>query len=391
MNSVRRFGGGVTATLELSRGLAARGHDVVLACHPDGELADRVRDEPTLRHAPVAIRAELNPVRAIQLALLLRRERPDVVVADRRKDVKMSAAARLLAGSPPLVHRHGAPSPLRDSALYRWIWTRGVAGVVVNSRTMRDVLRERTPWIREIPLRVIHNGKDLSRFGPSGEARREVRRELGLEPDAFVAVYHGVLQDRKNIDVLLRAAAPGRSDDAGPGGVVPAVAAPTVLSPTVLVVGDGPARAELERVARDAATHALFTGHRDDVPRLLAAADAAVLLSSAEGFSNAVLEAMATGLPVIASDTSSHPEQVRDGIDGILVPPGDVSAVATALGRLRARPAEARAMGDAARERTRDHFSVGEMARRYEAFLEEVAAGAGRGRRRHGPGTRSVW
>jgi glycosyltransferase involved in cell wall biosynthesis len=187
---------------------------------------------------------------------------------------------------------------------------------------------------------------------------------LNLPPNAFIACYHGVLQARKNVDVLLRALAPR----------------PPALGLHGLIIGAGEAQAALEQLARRLAVPARFTGARDDVAELLAAADVAVHLSSAEGFSNAVLEALASGLPVIASDATSHGEQVRDGIEGRLVPLRDEGAVLQALIGL-ARDADLRSrMARAARARAEREFGLETMSAAYEAAL---AAAVSRTRAAH--------
>ncbi len=118
----------------------------------------------------------------------------------------------------------------------------------------------------------------------------------------------------------------------------------------------------------------VFTGIREDIPELLSAADAAAHLSIAEGFSNSVIEAMACGLPVIASDATSHPEQVESGAQGILVPPGDWGSVADAIRWLHSDPTERQRLGKAARERAESEFSREGMLERYDRVLQETLA-----------------
>jgi glycosyltransferase involved in cell wall biosynthesis len=355
VNSERGIAGGLSSSIELAEGLARRGHDLTVACHPSSRLRERLEKGGQVRIAPVAIRAELNAWRAVQIAALLRRIRPDVIIADRRKDLKLSFAARLLAPGAGLVHRHGAPSPLRDSPVYRSIWTR-IDAMVVNSFAMLHRLRRETPWIAAIPLHVIHNGKDLDRYRPDPDRRTAARRALNIEPDAFVLCYHGVLQARKNLPSLFEAVA-----RAGAG---PAL--------HVLVIGDGPDAATLRGQAARLGVAATFTGLRTDVPELLAAADAAVHLSSAEGFSNSVIEAMACGLPVIASRAASHDEQIDDGINGVLVDALDVTAITAAIDRLCADTDLTRRMGVAARTKAVSAFGIESMLDAWERVLAEA-------------------
>ena len=355
VNSERGIAGGLSSSIDLAEGLARRGHEITVACHPASRLRSRLEAGGRVRVAPVAIRAELNAWRSVQLAGVLRRVRPDVVIADRRKDLKLSFGARLLVPGAALVHRHGAPSPLRDSAAYRAIWTR-IDALVLNSFAMRRRVRRETPWIAGIPLHVIHNGKDLDRYRPDPSARAVARDSLHIDAATFVVCYHGVLQERKNVANLLQATA-----RAGAGSAL-----------HVLLIGDGPIAATLRDQVVALGITATFTGLRSDVPELLPAADAAIHLSAAEGFSNSVIEAMACGLPVIASRGASHDEQVEDGVSGVLVDPQDISAIAAAIDRLRNDARLTRRMGEAARARAVSDFGIETMLGAWEHVLTEV-------------------
>jgi glycosyltransferase involved in cell wall biosynthesis len=139
-----------------------------------------------------------------------------------------------------------------------------------------------------------------------------------------------------------------------------------------LIVGDGSRRAELEALARVKGVDGLFEflGHREDVPQLLADADAFVLPSRSEAFPNCLLEAMAAGLPVVASAVGGILDLVEPGRTGILVPPSDAQALAAALRTLTADPAQARAMGAAARCEVLARYSFDRMVRAFEDLYE---------------------
>lgn len=355
VNSARGWGGGMTSAADLGVGLAELGHEITMVCHPDSAIRKRLRDDARVTLVPIAIRAEINPYRVWQLARLNRRVRPDVVMADKRRDVKLSVTARAFSGDFPVVHRHGAPSALRDSLIYRFYWGERVETLIVNSYTMRARMLERAPWLRTVDVQVIHNGKNLSRYRPMPEVRQRFRNELGIPPDAFVASFHGMVQPRKRVDLLVRAVAELADE----------------LDVRALVIGGGPTLPEVESLAAETGAPTVFTGIRSEIPELLAAADVAVHLSIAEGFSNSVIEAMACGLPMIVSDTTSHPEQVDHGVQGLLVPSGDWRGVARAIRRLASDPEERRRMSSAARERALAEFSFEKMIERYDQVLRE--------------------
>lgn len=356
VNTARDLGGGITSAVELSRGLASRGHQVTVACHPAGGIHAALQGDPGIATAVLPVRAELNPWRIVQLAKIAQETQPAVVLADRRKDVKLGVAVSRLIGRAsrlPVVHRHGAPSVLRDSPTYRAIWSR-LHLLIVNSEWMRQALLRTTPWIARVPLQVIPNGKDTEVFRPRPEMRVDMRSQLGLPAHAFVICYHGVLQQRKRIDVLIEAVDALRSK-------------PDVHA---VIVGDGPDAQSLRDSARGLPI--VFTGRRDDVPNVLSCADVAVHMSEAEGFSNAVLEAMSCGLPVIASRSTSHPEQVVEGETGFLIEPGDSGALADRIARLYTDRSIARSLGAASRQRVVDRFTLDRMLDAYESALDRV-------------------
>jgi glycosyltransferase involved in cell wall biosynthesis len=109
-----------------------------------------------------------------------------------------------------------------------------------------------------------------------------------------------------------------------------------------------------------------------DVPSFLAGLDVAVLPSRAEGMSNAVLEYMAAGRPIVATAVGATPELLADGEHGLLVPPGDPAALAAAIGKLLRQPELARRLGAAARRRARERYSREAMVRRFEAFYASL-------------------
>lgn len=207
------------------------------------------------------------------------------------------------------------------------------------------------------PARIarVPNFVDTDLFRPpTDDERADLRAALGLVERAVV-VCSGRLTARKNVDVLLEAfaGACARATSARP--------------PLLVLLGDGPERAVLEaRAARpDLAGKVLFAGFRDDVPRWLRAADVFVLPSRLEGLPNAVLEAMATGLPVLATDIGGCREAIVPGESGLLVAPGDARALEDALARLLDDPALRARLGAAAGAAIAARFTLDAVAPRY--------------------------
>jgi glycosyltransferase involved in cell wall biosynthesis len=145
----------------------------------------------------------------------------------------------------------------------------------------------------------------------------------------------------------------------------------------LVLVGDGPLRAECEAVLQQAgvAEYAWFAGERGDVPDVMRALDCFVLPSLAEGISNTILEAMASGLPVLATAVGANGELVAPGDTGLLVPPGDASQMAHQVGALAHDAVRSRAMGRAGRERVEHKFSLEAMVAAYDATYSLALSG----------------
>lgn len=356
LNLERAEGGASISAIELYRGLAQRGHDTTVVCHPRSYIAERLAADPRLTVDPLAIRIALNPVRAWQITRIIRRAQPNIVLADQRTSLHLGIAARRLAGPFPIVHRQPATQPFEDSRVDRYLWRRELQALILDSHASRDRLLEAMPWLEDVRIDVIQNGKDTALYRPLPKLRQRMREELGIPEDALVVSYHGSLQVTEHVDLLVRAVAE----------------LPRHLEVFALIIGVGPLLAETRRLASELRAPVIFTGHRPDIPEVLSAADVAAHLSTGEGFCNSVIEALACGLPVIASDSDRHRELVEDGADGVLVPTLDWNGVADALRWMAADAEERERMSRMARERAVRDFDLTGMLDRYEKVFARI-------------------
>lgn len=223
--------------------------------------------------------------------------------------------------------------------LYNWC-VRRVDNIQCVSEYTRDVLR--AAGYREESLLMIPNAVDLTRFSP------RPRPERGTGEAARVA-YVGRLRQVKGVSVLMEA--------------WPHVARSSAARLTI--AGDGPEREGLERAARESGVweSVAFAGEVSDVPAVLAEADIYVQPSFQEGLPNSVLEAMAMGLPIVATRVSGNEDVVVDGENGLLVPPGDPKSLAAAIQKLVDDPALATRMGRRSREIIESRFSLAAVMR----------------------------
>jgi glycosyltransferase involved in cell wall biosynthesis len=221
---------------------------------------------------------------------------------------------------------------------------------------------------------VIYNGIDLGQV-PGPAARASVRQELGIPDGTFVVGTIARLDPVKDLGTLIRAVARlvGRDPRSGPGVGDPRSGA-GVNDALLLVIGDGSEMPALQQEARAAgiADRVRFLGHRNDARRWLAGCDLSANSSITEGVSLTILEAMAAGLPVVATRVGGTPEVV-DTASGILVPPRDVDNLAVVLSDLRAEQSRRRAFGCAARRRVEQHFTMERMVSEYRQVYERLA------------------
>jgi len=203
---------------------------------------------------------------------------------------------------------------------------------------------------------VIYNGVEIPSLSP--DTREKARLELGLPPDALVCGAVSRLDPVKGIDDLILAFAQVEATRAA----------------YLVIVGEGPERQRLEKIVQDigVSDRIIWAGYRAGVPHLLPAFDIFVQPSMHEGLPNTVLEAMAAGLPVIATGVGGTPELVVNGKTGLLVPPANPAALADAITALSENPVARGSMGWAGRQRVQQHFTIEEMVQKTEQLYEDL-------------------
>jgi glycosyltransferase involved in cell wall biosynthesis len=215
-------------------------------------------------------------------------------------------------------------------------------------------------------VRVIPNGLDLDAVSPRLRDRRAAqRRAMGAAEDEFLWVAAGNLREPKDYPNLLAALArrtgwPARL--------------------RVAIAGEGPLLASLQAqtTALGLGSVVTFLGPREDVPACMAAADATVLPSAWEGLPNAVIESLAVGTPAVCTSVGGVTEIVADGVSGLLVPPRDAAALASAMAAMMTRPAGDRlAMGATGRAHVERHFGLETAISAWQALFDELLAARG--------------
>lgn len=343
--------------LPLMRGIRDRGHEVI-GVSADGPLLGDVRAEG-LRVEPLPLARSLSPLaqwRALRAMIaFLRREKPDLVHAHMPISGFIARLAARIAGVPSVAYTcHGflfnqpAPWPRRALA-FAIEFLGGRLTHLTMTVSTEEAADARRLWIARSAI-PIGNGRDPARFHPDPEARARIRNELGTDDATPVIVIVSRLVRHKGYPELLAALRD-----------VPGAELWVVGERLPSDHGD-----DMERIFYQAALGDRLRrlGYRTDVPDVLAAADIFVLPSHFEGLPMSVIEAMLTGLPVVATDIRGPREQVVHGATGLLVPPATIAPLAAALRTLVHDPALRAKMGDAGRARARLHYDEQDVVER---------------------------
>ena len=349
------FGGGETQVLGLTLAMGAAGHRAELICDPAGRLWERATAEGIRCH-PIRIRNAIDLAAGVKLRAILKREHYDVVHFHTSRAHSMAPFARGFA-STLVVTRRMDYRPNRVFAPL--LFNRAVDGVVAISEGVADSLA--AAGVDRQRVAVIHSGVDCVRFRPPTiQERAEARAALGISDGEILISAIGALEQRKGHRYLIEA--------------IGALAAPPAsLKLKCLIVGQGLVHKVLQgeiAVIRSLERIKLL-GRVDDVRELLWASDIFAMPSLKEGLGVAALEAMASNLPVIASNVGGLREVVEDGRSGIIVPPANSKQIASAIQRLAESDGLRAQMGAAARARVVENYSMEKMAAQTLALYRE--------------------
>jgi sugar transferase (PEP-CTERM/EpsH1 system associated) len=332
-----------------------RGADPELARSPvvDGKLLMAGRAEPGFQFL------------LFQLVRIFRERKPHIIHSRNWGAIEAVLAGRI-AGVPVVIHsEHGyeldmlSGLPLRRRALRRAFYPMCDAVFTVSNQLQRyhgqqaGILPER--------IRVIPNGVDTQLFSPDVSRRKRARERFGYSPEDLVLGSVGRMVPIKGHDTMLRAGE---------------VLLERNKKVRLLLVGAGPDLDRHQSYVKSSLLlkdRVIFAGASFDVAELYQAMDVFLLPSISEGLSNTLLEAMATGLPCIATDVGGNPELVSHGQEGFLFPPGGVSQLAAYVEQISENGALRDRFSAAARRRATSQFSLGRMMDAYTTLYTELA------------------
>jgi L-malate glycosyltransferase len=349
------FGGGETQVLGLTLALTASGQRAELICDPAGRLWEQAVAAGVKCH-PIRIRNAIDLAAGVKLRAILKRERYNVVHFHTSRAHSMAPFARGF-GSTLVVTRRMDYRPNRVFAPY--LYNRAVDGVVAISGGVADSLA--AAGVGRQHITVVNSGVDCDRFRPpTSDERAAARSALEISDGEFLISAVGALEQRKGHRYLIEAT----------GALVRTEKS---VKLKCLIAGQGAIGPLLQNEVAllRRADRIKLIGRIDDPRQLLWASDIFAMPSLKEGLGVAALEAMASALPVIASDVGGLRDVVVPERTGIIVPPANTDAIASAIKRL-VESAELRAhMGAAARARVVENYSMEQMAAQTLALYRE--------------------
>lgn len=381
-------GGMETQSHILAEGLIARGHDltVLTSPHPDGQ-SEAVEGTIPVRYIGPGSHRTFSHAwseACYQEITRLHQEEPfDLLLSQSAAAVGYIPRAVVDLRLPTVVIIHGS---IRGELITRWRGIRSARGIYRMLRHLKRLPPSALRWWKAAPMVdrwvavsrevatfwqqefrldptrviVVHNGIDTARFHPDAARRAEVRQRLGLPPDALLMVAVGRLDRDKGFHIAI-------------------AAVQSLLSRLphlrLFIAGEGSFGATLRKMAASSGEAIMLPGYvpNHELGGVLAAADLFLMPTLCnEGLPMTIIEALACGLPILSSRAGGTVSTVEDGRTGLLLPPGDVSALSQAIERLVTHEAERLAMGQEARRVAQERFSQEHMVAETERVLEEA-------------------
>ena len=345
-----KCGGLEKLVIGLSAVFAKNGYRTSIFCLDKlGELASEAKTKGIIVHH-VKRRKGIDLTLPFRLAQLIRAERVDIVHTHNMGPLLYGTIAAKFAGVPVVINtRHGRD--LRHTN--RLIWGMNDAIVAISNDAKNELLKNNAIDLGKVS--VIHNGIDLEVF-KSRISQQEAKKTLGLDSLSVIGTVSRLSREKDQSNLIK-------------AFTTVASAEPKAR---LVFAGDGPLKDELAALADDLGikNKVAFLGFRDDVNKIMQAFDIFVLSSLQEGISLSLLEAMASARPMIVTNVGGNPEVVVDGKTGFLVPPKDSQKLADAIIRLLKNPGLAQKMGEAARARVEERFTLDRMVTEYEGLYK---------------------
>ncbi len=344
VNSIRKgiWGGGEKWMYELGTGLRKKGYGVIYCGRPGSKFLSKAISN-SFTYYPVDFNSDFNPITSYRLRKIVKEERIDLVCLGREKELRLLAPVLWWDKRPSVIIRKGL-AVVKDRLRFKIIYDRIVDAVITPSNALSDDLLETLPWLSAEKVKVLYNGVEI----PGPVKKGTFRKELGIGEHTFLAVVLGRLSRQKGHKFLFKALS---------------MLEHKIDGTQVVVIGEG----EEDRALRDQVDslkigHLVrFIDHRRDVSNILADADLLIHPSRYEGMPNTVLEALAHGTPILATDIPGVREiALREEIIA-MVPPEDPESLAKSLLRLKSDLSYRQSLAWNGKKHVEKYFSLDEM------------------------------
>lgn len=353
INSITIYGGGEVWMITAMKEFIRKGYNVTLVCKNDADIIHH-SIEVGIETIPINISGDLNPATLFKLYNLFRKKSINVVIANTGKDLRLSGIAALFLKNISVIARQGIDYPLKNNLRYKIAYNYLADKIVANSEATKTTMLKSAPWLNSEKIKVIYNGIDPAIY--KSENTIDLRNEFGFVKADFVIGFVGRLSVQKGVKYALEAFKYIYEKY------------PTVR---LLICGDGELSADVETFISenklDSKIH--LAGFRNDIPNIMKTIDVLLTPSLWEGFGIVLIEAMASGKPCVATNTSSIHEIVEDGVSGFLVPPKDSQTIAETLIKIISDTQLVHKMGQAGIETVKKKFTIDKMIEEYKKLF----------------------
>ena len=350
INSITLYGGGEVWMLTVMRELAVRGYSVTLICKPDAEIISHAKKEK-IDVLPIRIAGDFDPISISQLVKVYKKRKIDIVIANVGKDIRLAGLAAKFVKGVSVIALHQVDREIKNNLRYRFTYNSLAKMIVVNSLATKNTLLKNAPWLLDEKIKVVYHGIDYEKYSTAN--KRDLRMEFGLSPQDLIIGFVGRLSIQKGIIYMLDAFK---------------LVVEKFKNVQLIIAGTGELEVMVEEFVSkfNLENRIHLLGFRKDISDLMKTFDIFLLPSLWEGFGIVLIEAMAAEKPIVATNTSSIPEIVKDGRNGILVPPENAEAISNALMKLISEPELRLKFGDEGLKIVKEKFTIHRMINDYE-------------------------
>jgi glycosyltransferase involved in cell wall biosynthesis len=355
--SSRAWGGGEMSAVKLAKSFQDRGHKIFFAAHSKGKIIEECRLH-RIQTFTMQLLRNIDPLSSFKIRKTILKYKIDIVHVHLSRDLVHVYLSLMMMPNPPriILQKQVSSKVIKKDLLHRLIYSR-VSKIFVLSNFLRDNILDTCP-VNEKIVSVIPGGINEELYNVEMDVRSKIRKELGIPEDVLVIGSITRIDRAKGLTELVNAFA----------------SLPVALNKCRLVIVGEPTyneeeyNLELKQLIKDCRIddRVIFTGYRKDIPQLLSAFDIFALPSYEEAFGYVYIEAMAAGLPVIATNSGGALDVISNGETGFLIPPKDIVLLKDALTRLLSDHQLRKDFGVRSKKMVHDKFSESDILKRYE-------------------------